>query len=66
MTKFDNSKEQSERMKVYESIDPAILNKPVNLSYPEGLKEIADLLTFLPEDKREAAVRGFCAAMLNN
>ena len=66
MSKFNNDEAQKKRMEVYNSIDPAILSRPVNLSYPDGVKEIAELLTFLPEEKREATVRGYCAAMLNN
>jgi len=40
------------------------LSKPVDFSYPEGFKEAADCLDFLPEDAREAMVAAVSSGML--
>lgn len=40
------------------------LNARLNPDVDEGIREVADLLTCLPGDQRESAVRGFVLAML--
>jgi hypothetical protein len=64
MKKFDNSANRAVRRKALDGLDKKTLAEKVNPNYPEGLKEIAGLLTFLPEESREAAVRSLVRAVL--
>lgn len=44
--------------------DPALLERRVSADSKEGSQEVADLLTFLPPEKRMPALIGFVMAML--
>lgn len=61
---FDSSAANARRQAYWDSLNKAVLAEPVNTDYPDGVKEIAELLTYLPEDRRMAAVNGFVGAML--
>lgn len=47
-----------------EAHDPAILNAKMPEDLDEAVKLISSLLTYMPEEKRDAAVRSFIAVML--
>lgn len=61
---FDNSAVKAQRKAFLESLDKELWSEPIDTAYPDGVKEIADLLTYLPEEKREAAVHAFVGAIL--
>ncbi len=42
----------------------SVLDEEVNQNYYEAAKEIAELLTFLPEEARESVVDGFVQGIL--
>ena len=46
--------------------DSRELNTPLDPDPEKGLKQIADLLTFLPEEQRVATVKAFVNVMLND
>lgn len=64
MNLFDYGTLTRDREKEAARIPKEILEEPVNPAYPEGMEEMAALLTFIPEDKRMAAIQGFIGAML--
>lgn len=64
MSYFDMSEITQSRLKELEKIDPQILQAKLNPSR-EGLQQIADLLTFLPEEERVATVRKYIVHMLS-
>ena len=64
MNLFDYGTLTRDREKEAARIPGEILEEPVNPAYPEGMEEMAALLTFIPEDKRMAAIQGFIGAML--
>ena len=47
-----------------EAQDPKMLEKPIGSDPVKGPEEVASLLTYLPEDKRNGALVGFVMAML--
>ncbi|MDR1182975.1 MAG: hypothetical protein LBL13_13470 [Bacteroidales bacterium] len=61
---FDNSEQRRLRNEAYDKLDKKVLDEKINPNFPDGIKEIAELLTFLPEDKREAAVIGFVKGVI--
>lgn len=64
MELFDYSKLNEERQKEVEKIPAKVLGQPMNQEFPAGPKEMEELLTFLPEEKRAGAIQGFIGAML--
>ncbi len=62
--KFDDSKIKAERLKAIEQIDEAVLNERINHSYPDGEKEIAQLMTFVPEEERMPLLQAFVESLL--
>lgn len=64
MKLFDYSEITRGREAEAAKIPDEILDQPMNPSYPEGVEELAALLTFVPEEQRMAAVQGFIGAML--
>lgn len=62
--KFDDSKIKAERLKAIDQIDDAILNERINHSYPDGEKEIAELMSFVPEEGRMALLQAFVESLL--
>ncbi|WP_094606154.1 hypothetical protein SPSIL_039910 [Sporomusa silvacetica DSM 10669] len=62
--KFDNSENKAKREKATMELNAETLRQPVRETYPDGIQEVAELLTFLPEDAREATVRAFVRSML--
>lgn len=65
MKYFDMSELTAERMAALEQADPAVLNAPLDPDPAKGMQKVADLLTFLPEESRLAAVNGFLIGMLS-
>lgn len=65
MKYFDMSELTAERMAALEQADPAVLNAPLDPDPAQGMQKVADLLTFLPEESRLAAVNGFLIGMLS-
>jgi hypothetical protein len=63
---FDNSENRKKLQEAFDKLDKKILAEKVSVAYPDGVKEIAELLTFLPEEKREATVRSFVRAVINS
>ena len=41
-----------------------VMSEKINPNHPEGAKEVAELLTFLPEEQREMMVNTFAKNML--
>ena len=64
MNSFNNSERKALREEAFAQFDKKVLAERVNTDYPAGIKEIADLLTFLPEESRESAVRAFVRLVL--
>lgn len=62
--KFDDRQIKAERMKAVEAIDPAVLAEPVNPNFPEGEKEIAELMSFLPEEQRMPMLQALVESLL--
>jgi len=42
----------------------SVLDEKVNSNYNEAVKEIAELLTFVPEEDREKIIEGFVKSIL--
>jgi hypothetical protein len=61
---FDNGSQRRVRQESYDKLDKKSLEEKVNTNFPDGVKEIAELLTFLPEEKRQAAVVGFVRGVI--
>ena len=61
---FNNEEEKEKCLKVLSELDQNKLKEKLNMSYPEGVNEIAQLLTFLPEEARISTVNAFVGFML--
>lgn len=61
---FDNHAQYDAAMKAISLLDPEVLKQPLNPDFPAGAEEIAQLLTFLPENERLNMVLGFMEGML--
>ncbi len=64
MTYFDMSESVNANIAEIEKQSPAQLNAVIQADPKAGPQAVADLLTFLPEEKRMATVMGFVMAML--
>lgn len=64
MTYFDMTETVNRSIAEIEAKDPAALGRVVDADPQNGPKQVADLLTFLPEEKRMGALAGFVMAML--
>lgn len=64
MRLFDYSALTRERQAEAAKLSETILAEGMNPNFPEGVEELAELLTFVPENKRMAAIQGFIASML--
>ncbi len=64
MELFDYSKLNQEREEEVKKIPAEILEEPMNQEFPEGVEEMAALLTFIPEEQRLSAIQGFIGATL--
>ena len=61
---FDYGTRTQERQAEAAKIPEEVLAETINLNIPEGVEELAALLTFIPEEKRAAAIQGFIGSML--
>ena len=61
---FDYGTLTQERQAEAAKIPEEVLAETINLNIPEGVEELAALLTFIPEKKRAAAIQGFIGSML--
>ena len=52
---FDYGTLTQERQAEAAKIPEEVLAETINLNFPEGVEELAALLTFIPEEKRAAA-----------
>lgn len=64
MELFDYSKLNQEREEEVKKIPAEVLEEPINPEFPEGVEEMAALLTFIPEEQRLSAIQGFIGATL--
>ncbi len=64
MQLFDYSTLTKERQDEAAKLPAEVLAECMNPNFPEGIEELAELLTFVPEEKRMAAIQGFIGSML--
>lgn len=64
MQLFDYSALTRERQDEAAKLSAEVLAECMNPKFPEGIEELAELLTFVPEEKRMAAIQGFIGSML--
>lgn len=64
MILFDYSETRKKLEAEAAKIPDTVLDEKVSDVFPDGMKELEDLLTFLPEEKRAAAIQGFIGSML--
>ncbi len=64
MKLFDYGTLTQERQEEAAKIPAEVLAEEMNPDFPEGVEELTELLTFIPEEKRLAAIQGFIGAML--
>ncbi|MBE5996056.1 MAG: hypothetical protein E7240_01720 [Lachnospiraceae bacterium] len=64
MTYFDMSEAVNKNREIIRSNDPAALEAVIDPDCVKGPEQVAALLTYLPEEQRMAAVKGFVAGML--
>lgn len=62
--KFDDKAIKAERLKEIEKIDPSILNKRIDYTYPDGELEIVKYMTFVPEENRRSLLQSFVESLL--
>lgn len=64
MSLFDYGTLTQERHAEAARIPEEVLAETINSNFPEGVEELAALLTFIPEEKRVAAIQSFIGSML--
>lgn len=64
MKYFDNREVTDPLEKELDKVPAERYNRPLDPDPEKGMQEVADLLTYLPENERLDAVKNFVAAML--
>ena len=64
MNYFDMSESVNKNIEEIDKLDSLLKKQVIDPDSDKGPKQVAELLTFLPEDQRMGAVIGFVMAML--
>ncbi len=62
--KFNDKQIKAERMAAVNQIPREILDQPINPNFPEGEKELAALMSFIPEEQRMPMLQALVESLL--